>query len=103
MANVVHERLAHRLHSIFVPFLITDNETGSDNDGTAPPNHHEIRETSYQGHPCCQQIKWPHEMVTASTGQAPVYNDMSLAMFSNGYLTIMAVECSTVQDALEHN
>ena len=33
-------------------------------------------------------IKWPHEMVTASMRQASVYKDLSLALFSNGYLTI---------------
>ena len=42
-------------------------------------------------------IKWPHEMVTASIGQAPVYKDMRLALFSDEYLTIMAGESSPVQ------
>ena len=39
-------------------------------------------------------------MVTTSMGQAPVYKDMSLALFSNGYLTIMAVESSPVKDIM---
>ena len=42
------------------------------------------------------RIKWPHAMVTASMGQAPVYKDMSLALFSNGYLTNVAGENSPV-------
>ena len=42
------------------------------------------------------RIIWPHEMVTASMGQAPLSKDMSLALFSNGYLTIVAGENSPV-------
>ena len=35
MANAVHEKLAHRLHSTSAPFLLTDDETRSDDEGTA--------------------------------------------------------------------
>ena len=30
-------------------------------------------------------IKWPNEMVCCSQGKAPIYEDMSLASFANGW------------------
>ena len=99
MANAVREKLAHHLHSTLAPFLLTDNETGSDDEGAAPQC---CRTTTKSGKLRTRDthvvnwIKWPHEMVTASVGQALVYNDMNLVLFSNGYLTIVAGENSPV-------
>ena len=36
-------------------------------------------------------------MVFCSQGQAPVYEDMSLALFTKGYLAIMVEECASVK------
>ena len=44
------------------------------------------------------RVKWPHEMVFSSQGQAPVYEDMSLALFANGYLAIVAEEGGPIKD-----
>ena len=38
------------------------------------------------------RIKWPHEMVCSAQSKAPVYKEMSLASFTNGYLGIVAEE-----------
>ena len=38
------------------------------------------------------RVKWPHEMVFSSQGKAPTYEDMSLALFTYGYLAIMTEE-----------
>ena len=38
------------------------------------------------------RIKWPHEVVSSAQGKVPVYEEMSLAAFTNGYLGLMAKE-----------
>ena len=39
-------------------------------------------------------------MVFTSMGQTPVYKDMSLPLFANGYLAIMAMESNAVKDIM---
>ena len=38
------------------------------------------------------RVKWPHKMVVCSQDKAPVYEDISLALFSNGYLAVVSEE-----------
>ena len=38
------------------------------------------------------RIKWPHEVVRSAQSKAPVYEELSLAAFTNGYLGLMAEE-----------
>ena len=45
-----------------------------------------------------KRVKWPHEMVFTSQGHAPVYVDMSLVLFSNEYLAIVAEESVAIQE-----
>ena len=37
-----------------------------------------------------KQVRWSHEMVYTAQGQPPVYADMSLAMFTNGFMCVAA-------------
>ena len=37
-------------------------------------------------------VQWPHEMVFTTQGQAPVYFDMSIALFTNGYSAVVTGE-----------
>ena len=46
MANAVREKLAHRLLSTSAPFLLKDDETWSDNEGTAPRLRHTTKKAS---------------------------------------------------------
>ena len=39
-----------------------------------------------------RRVVWPHEMVYTMEGQPPVYSDMSIALFMNGYLTVLTAE-----------
>ena len=39
-----------------------------------------------------KRVVWLHEVVYTTQGQPPVYSDMSLALFVNGYLTVLAEE-----------
>ena len=54
----------------------------------------EVRQDTYNGLVCNKQIRWPHDGIHRS-GQPPVYSDMSLALFTNGYFSV-AVEESVV-------
>ena len=38
------------------------------------------------------RIKWLHEMVCGAQSKAPVYKEISLASFTNGYLGIVVEE-----------
>ena len=97
------EKLAHRIRNTSAPFLHTDDETGSDDEGAAPRC---CKRTIKSGKLCTRDthvgntIKWPHEMVSSSMGQAPMYKDMSLALFLNGHLAIVAGESSVVKDTM---
>ena len=42
-----------------------------------------------------KRIQWPREMVFTSQGQPQVYWEMSLALFINGYLSVLAEESDT--------
>ena len=42
-------------------------------------------------------VRWTHEIVFSSQGQAPVYEDMSLAPFANEYLAIVAEEVAPIK------
>ena len=37
-----------------------------------------------------KKVVWPHKVVFTTQGQPPVYSDMSIALFMNGYLTVLA-------------
>ena len=103
VANAVCQKLAPCLCSTPATFLLTDDKTRSNDKGIAP----QLRCTTMKSGTLhtrdthvVNRIKWPHEMVTASMGQAPVYKNMSLALFSNRYLTIVVGESSSVKDTI---
>ena len=104
MANDVCEKLTQRLHSTSTPFLLTDDETGSDDQGAPTPlfvaglTSNLVRFTPDSQ--VVNRIKWLHEMGCSFVLQAPVYKDMSLALFLNGYLVIVAEESNSVRDIL---
>ena len=43
-------------------------------------------------------VKWPHEMVFSSQGQAAMYEDMFLVLFTNGYLAVVADEGASIKE-----
>ena len=52
-----------------------------------------------------KKVKWLHKVVVTNQGQPPVYGKMSLPLFINGYLTIVAEEsvtCITKAHMLTH-
>ena len=50
-----------------------------------------------------KRVRWPHEMVCSTQGQPPIYLEMSLALFTNGYLCVAVEESVAVRDYMyEH-
>ena len=45
-----------------------------------------------------KQVRWPHEVVYTTHGQPPVYSDMSLALFTNGYLSVAMEESVVIKE-----
>ena len=105
MANDDCERLAQRICSTSAPFILTDNETGLEDEGAAPRHRRttiKCGKLPTRDTHVVKRIKWPHEMVFTSMGQGPVYKDMSLALFANGYLAIVVEESNAVKDMVRH-
>ena len=46
------------------------------------------------------RVKWPYEIVCCSQGKAPIYEDMSLALFTNGYMSIVAEEGASIRECM---
>ena len=43
-------------------------------------------------------VRWPNEMVYNAQSQPPVYSDMSVALFVNGYLAVVEIEFMPVKE-----
>ena len=77
------------------PYPLTDEGTASEDDETCHTQRRrglksgKVRTTDTL---IIKRVKWPHEMVFTSQGQPPVYREMSLALFINGYLSVLAEE-----------
>ena len=47
-----------------------------------------------------KKVVWPHKVVCDTQGQPLVYGDMSLGLFANGYLTVLAEEAEDIKPFL---
>ena len=87
--------MAQRLQGAPAPFLLMDE--GSPTDEEASPTkreRHSIKSGKLRTRDTCvlHRIKWPHEMVCSAQTKGPMYEEMSPASFTNGYLGIVAEE-----------
>ena len=93
--------MSQRLGGASAAFLLTGEESRTDEDGTHfRKRRRNIKSGKFRTrdtHPL-HSIKWPNKMVFTSYGQAPNYLDMSLALFPNGYLAIVAEESVVVKE-----
>ena len=48
-------------------------------------------------------VPWPHEMVYNSQSQLPAYSDVSVALFANGYLAVVAIESIPVKEYMREH
>ena len=87
MADVVKAQVAQRLWGAPAPYHLTDEDTASEDEGTAHPSR---RRAMKSGKVCTtdtyvtKRERWPHEMVFTTQEQSTVYSDMSIALFTNG-------------------
>ena len=95
VSEAVRTRVAQRLQGAPAPFLLIDEDSPTDEE--ASPTKRK-RHTIKLGTPRTRdthvvlRIKWPHEMVCSAQSKAPMYEEMSLASFTNEYLGIVAEE-----------
>ena len=95
VSEAVRNRVAQQMQGVSDPFLLADKDSASEEE--ASPGKRK-RRTIKSGMLHTQdthvviRIKWPHEVVSSSQSKVPVYEEMSLASFTNGYLGLMAEE-----------
>ena len=93
VSEAVRARVAQRLRGASIPFLLTDEEYGSDDDDTTAKRKRSMKSgklRTLDTHVTIQ-VKWPHEMVRSASSKAPVYE----AAFTDGYLgmALSRVKC----------
>ena len=92
---MVRTRVAQHLHGAPAPFLLTDEDSSTDEEASPTKRkRRSIKSGKLRTNDThvLHRIKWPHEMVCSAQSKAPVYEEMSLASFTNGYLGIVAEE-----------
>ena len=76
-------------------FITDDEDSASDDDASLRKWWHRHiksgRLRTRDSH-ILHRIKWLHEVVMVSQGKTSVYEDISLALFSNGYLSVVSEE-----------
>ena len=90
VSDAIQARVTQRLwRAPATSFLITDEDSPSDEDASPVKRRRctikSGRLRTMDTH-VVQHVKWPHERVFSSQGQASVYEEMSLALIANGYL-----------------
>ena len=76
-------------------FLLADDDSASDEEvspGKTKGRTIKSGKLRTQDTHVVIRIKWPHEVVSSSQSKVPVYEEMSLTSFTNGYLGLMAEE-----------
>ena len=79
--------------AIFIPM---DDETASGEEGALPVSRKrglKSGKVRTMDSIITRKVVWPHEVVFTTQGQPPVYSEMSLALFVNGYLTCIYIIC----------
>ena len=83
------------------PFLLTNEDSPSDEEAS-PFKRRRCTIKSGRLHTwdthVIHRVKWPHEMVFFSQGQAPMYEDMPLVFLANVYLAVVVVEGTSVKE-----
>ena len=93
--------MAQCLQGALATSFLTDDEDSVSEDDASPEN----RRCNYMksGRLCTRdshmlhRVKWPHEVVVCSQGKPPVYEDISLPLFSNGNLSVVLEENPVIQ------
>ena len=94
ISETVRARMAQRLQAAPEAFLLTDEYPPSDKDASPRKKKRTMKSGMLrtQDTHVVIRITWPHEVVKSAVSRAPVYEELSLAAFTNGYLGIVAEE-----------
>ena len=97
VTDAVRARVAQRLRAPSTPFFLLEDEGESDGDDSAYRKRRSVRSGKIHtvDTNVAVQVRWPHQMVHSTNSRAPVYEEMSLASFTDGYIGIMLVEKDT--------
>ena len=89
------KRSGHQWPGCRAPILTistSEDESDSDADTREPPRKRRPLQSG-QVHSAdamvVKKLTWPHELVYTAVGQPAVYEDLPVALFVNGYLTVM--------------
>ena len=95
----VRIRVTNRLRAAPALPVHTDKDTASE-DKLEPPRRKialKLGKIQTADSLVTTTITWPHEVVYNCQGELAVYDDMSIALFVNGYLIILGEECNEVK------
>ena len=88
VSDEVRVQVARHLNTAPMMFPLTDDDSDTNDEERAQRRRHrvmksgKIRTTDVY---VTKRVRWPHEMVSSTQGQTPIYLEMSLALFTNGY------------------
>ena len=91
VSEAVRSRVAQCMQGVTDAFLLADEDSPSSEE-TSPGKRKRKTIKSGKDMHVIVRIKWPHEVVSSVQSKAPVYEELSLAAFTNGYLGLMAEE-----------
>ena len=95
VSEAIHARVVQHLQGGPDPFLLTDEDSPSDEE-TSPGKRKrrtiKLSKLRTRDTHVVVRIKWPHEVVHSAQNKAPVYEELSLTSFTNEYLGIVAEE-----------
>ena len=87
--------VASHLWGTPVIFISTDDESASGDEGMLPARRKRGLKSGMartMDYIVTMKVIWPHKVLLTTQGQPPVYREMSLALFVNGYLTVLSEE-----------
>ena len=87
--------MAQSLQGAPAPFILMDEDSPTNEEASPTKRRrHTIKLDKLRTRDThvVLKIKWPYEMVCSAQSKAPIYEEMSLASFTHGYLGIVAEE-----------
>ena len=87
--------MAQCLQGAPTPFLLMDEDSPTDEEASPTKRKRRTIKTGKlrtRDTHVMHWIKWPHELVCSVLSKASMYEEMSVASFTNGYLGIVAEE-----------
>ena len=112
VAKEVRTKVVQHLQGASTPYPLTDQGPASEDEEASHTNGRrglKSGKVSTIDSVVVKRVQWSHEMVFTNQGQPPVYGELSMALFTNGYLSVLAAEmdinkahmCCHLQELME--